>query len=139
MKYVLTLLVVVVATGLAYLLRRRSSSTQRGASSSIAAAVDGDAATLRALEKVGADLTKPRELEFFLYFPSEQSARSAASQMEADFVVEVSPPAEGSIWLVLAKNTLVPKREVIAEIGNRFSALASRYGGKYDGWGSPVA
>ena len=98
-----------------------------------------DLQVLNQLEEAGSDLSKPHEIEFFLYFPDEASANEAAASIRGQgFVVEVMPPMAGSDWLCFATRTLVPKLEDIVAIGREFTAIAEAHGGEYDGWGTQV-
>ena len=45
---------------------------------------DKDLAVLQRLKELGSDLNKPHTVDFFLYFPSEEQARSAASEIERE-------------------------------------------------------
>jgi regulator of RNase E activity RraB len=104
-----------------------------------AAEEQADLETLNRLEEAGSDLSKPHEIEFFLYFPDEGSANAAAESIrEQGFVVEVMPPVDGSDWLCFATKTLVPTLEDIVTIGREFNEIAEAYGGEYDGWGTMV-
>ena len=100
---------------------------------------EADLRTLNRLEKAGSDLSKPHEMEFFLYFPDEASANAAAADVrEQGFAVEVRPAAEGTDWLCFAVKTMVPDNEDIVTIGRGFHAIAGAHGGEYDGWGAAV-
>jgi regulator of RNase E activity RraB len=100
---------------------------------------EADLQTLKRLEEAGSDLSKPHELEFFLYFPNKASADAAAADIrEQGFVVEVRPPGEGSDWLCFAVKTVVPTYEAISAISREFNAIAEARGGEYDGWGTLV-
>lgn len=98
-----------------------------------------DLETLNRLEEAGSDLSKPHEMEFFLYFPDEVSANAAAADIRKQgFAVEVWPPKDGSEWLCFATKTMVPTYEDIVAIGREFNTIAESYGGEYDGWGALV-
>lgn len=100
---------------------------------------DRDLAVIAQLEAAGSDLSKPHEIEFFLYFPSEQAANHAASRLRnASFGVEVQLGADGTRWLCLATRSLVPTHDALASSRALLEALASELGGEYDGWGAPV-
>jgi regulator of RNase E activity RraB len=100
---------------------------------------DLDQAVLQQLKKAGSDLSKPHEIEFFLYFPSQSIADSAAVQIKAaGFEVEVRPAGRGADWLCYAKKTMVPELTALQKIRRDFNAIASSKGGQYDGWGTGV-
>ncbi len=98
-----------------------------------------DQQILDQLREAGSDLTKPHQMEFLLYFPTEETAQKVANKIRPDgFRVDVKRSAQGSAWLCVAMKRMVPKRAEIAAIGKRFSALAKDSGGEYDGWETSV-
>jgi hypothetical protein len=100
---------------------------------------DRDGQTLAQLVKAGSDLSKPHNLEFFLYFPEQHVAEATAQQlMQLGFQAKVTPAANGPEWLCLATRTVVPSHKLLLEISAQMDALAHSGGGEYDGWGSEV-
>ncbi len=106
-----------------------------------------DLAVLHRLEELGSDLSKPHTVDFFLYFPSEELARSAASEIERDgYVVNVhiapqpwwrrlfSKPE----WSCCASKSITPNTEIILKTSAWFNGIAQRLSGQYDGWGTKV-
>jgi hypothetical protein len=132
--------VAIVVCAIIFVWLRSSSPTARGGKSSNADAPgDRDQQTLGRLKELGSDLTKPHEIEFFLYFPDEQRARAAAADIGGDFAVEVDPAADdGGRWLIVARRTMVPMHEAILAIRQRLEALAAEGDGEFDGWGAEV-
>jgi hypothetical protein len=101
---------------------------------------DLDESVLIQLKKAGSDLSKPHNIEFFLYFPTQAAAEQAASKIrDAGFHVEVRRAAKGADWLCCATKTMVPDLMALQKIRQDFSSLADSLGGEYDGWGTPVA
>ncbi len=100
---------------------------------------DPDESVLIQLRKAGSNLSKPHEIEFFLYFPTEAIAEQAASHIrEEDFEVTVKQAAKGSDWLCFATKKMVPEFAALQEIRRKFDSLSSSLGGEYDGWGPPI-
>jgi len=101
---------------------------------------DPDLSVLQQLEQAGSDLSKPHSPEFFLYFPSKESALEAARRLKAEgYVVKGEPSvADDGTWLCLATKSLLLKYESIVAIRARLDTLATDLGGEYDGWGTPV-
>jgi regulator of RNase E activity RraB len=100
---------------------------------------DPDEAVLAQLKKAGSDLSKPHQIEFFLYFHAESSAQQAAKQIkEQGFNVEVRRAAKGTDWLCFATKKMVPELAALQRIRRDFSNLAAANGGEYDGWGTGV-
>ena len=76
--------VVALVVGAGLFLNRASAQT------------DPDGLVLTQLRKAGSNLGKRHDIEFFLYFPSEEAAGRVASKLRADgFGVTVSPAAGG--------------------------------------------
>jgi Regulator of ribonuclease activity B len=90
------------------------------------------------LREAGSDLSKPHDLEFYLYFPNQEAAGTAAERIKAGgvggFTAQVSRVPQGDAWLCYVTRKMVPEGAKIALIGERFSALAQELGGEYDRW-----
>jgi hypothetical protein len=97
-----------------------------------------DQRVLDQLREAGSDLSKPHDLEFFLYFPNQEAAGIAAERIRTSgaggFAAEVKRAPQGEAWLCYVTRKMVPEGTKIALIGERFSALAQELGGEYDGW-----
>jgi regulator of RNase E activity RraB len=101
--------------------------------------VDPDDSVLLQLQKAGSNLSKPHQVEFFLYFPTQTLAEQASSQIqELGFTVEVRPGAKGNDWLCFATKTMVPELSDLQNIRDRFARLAASCQGEYDGWGTGI-
>jgi regulator of RNase E activity RraB len=91
------------------------------------------------LRRLGADVSKPREVEFFIYLPTEEGAYRVAAELQKEgYDVQVDPGAQGERWLCFATKTIVPSLDEMNRISERFTSLAESYGGDYDGWGTGV-
>ena len=100
---------------------------------------DGDQQVLDQLKKAGSNLKKPHPIEFFLYFPTKPAAQRAAAEIKNDkFTVKVERGAQGHDWLCLATKKMVPSHTTLVNLRKRFKAIAAKYHGEYDGWGTPV-
>jgi hypothetical protein len=100
---------------------------------------DSDESVLIQLKKAGSDLSKPHNIEFFLYFPTESVAEQAASRIHDEgFHVNVQRGTKGDAWLCLATKTMVPELLALRKIRKDFGSLADSLNGEYDGWGTPV-
>jgi hypothetical protein len=74
-------------------------------------------------------------VEHYLYFPSEEAARSAAAAIhERGFDASHRLGALGDAWLVLVKSQIIPTESRIAELRAMFEQIAADNGGEYDGW-----
>ncbi|MFN8654195.1 MAG: ribonuclease E inhibitor RraB [Gemmatimonadales bacterium] len=100
---------------------------------------DPDAEIFRALERSGADLTRPHLIEFFLYFEDEVQALSAAATLNAEgYRTSVTREPEDGHWRCLATREVVPEPARLKAMGERLTAIAEAHGGGYDGWGTEV-
>ena len=108
---------------------------------------DKDVAVLRRLKELGSNLKKPHKVDYFLYFPSEEQARSAASEIEKEgftFRVERAPMPwwkrlfSKPLWGCYANKIIVPDEDAIVEISGWLDGIAERFNGEYDGWGTEV-
>ena len=101
---------------------------------------DPDEAVLHALKAAGSDLSRPHEIEFFVYVPTmEACVAVSAALVPAGFpTVGSKKAADGSGWVCTAKTTMVPDLDALRTIRRKMEALAAEHGGEYDGWGAPV-
>jgi hypothetical protein len=97
---------------------------------------DADRHALRQLEKLGADLTKPRHVIHFVYFADEEAARRAAEEIEhAGYsATVVSPDDRFREWRVHADAMRVVSETTIDGFRSWFDHVATTHGGEYDGW-----
>ena len=79
----------------------------------------------------------PHVVEHFLYFRDQSSADAALVELRQNgFRAEVVPSAAVPNWRVIATHEIIPSQDSIASARAIMEALASRYDGKYDGWGA---
>jgi hypothetical protein len=98
---------------------------------------NGDA--LRRMAARGADLNSPRIIDFEHRFPDAESAQAfhtAVSDTVLEAVVHVPDPDVGSDWQVQCRARMIPTHPAITETELRLAALARKFGGFPDGWGS---
>ena len=101
-----------------------------------ATAAEVDRITLRKLQSMGADLTKPREVLHFLELPSDAAADRAADELErAGYTPTKRAPDEPEAgWTVRAQAVRVVDATTVPAVRAWFEALAARHGGEYEGW-----
>jgi len=99
-----------------------------------------DVAVLSQLRQAGSDLSKPHDIEFFMYFPSEAAAETIASLLTSrGFLVEVKAAASGKPeWLALATRSMVPEAAELVRLRSVLTELSAAQKGNYDGWGTPI-
>ena len=91
---------------------------------------------MKALEGSSLDCSEEIPLSFFLYLPSESSAREAGAIIAREgFEVEVDESAdEDGRWLCWCDLSMVPNYEKLEQYGDMFLGLAETYNGEFDGW-----
>jgi Regulator of ribonuclease activity B len=98
-------------------------------------ASEGDSLVIRQLAAHGANLSRPRDVQHYLYFPTEPEASNAAQILEGEgYGVEVSMGADNINWLVLASSSQVVSPDSVVQFRSRMMEVASSLGGEYDGW-----
>ena len=98
------------------------------------------------LKNNGSDVTKPTDIEHFLYIPSRRDAEEASGRsIAAGYRAAVKEPLgklpNGTTekrYSVEAHATAVPSIENIRRARAFFEGLARRFGGEYDGWDAAV-
>jgi hypothetical protein len=108
---------------------------------------DKDLAVLHRLKELGSDLSKPHKVDFFLYFPSEEQAKSAAGEIEREgYAVRINRAPmpwwrrlfSKPVWGCYANKSIIPDEETILETSRWFDGIAQRFCGEYDCWGTGV-
>jgi regulator of ribonuclease activity B len=101
-----------------------------------ATTAETDQLVVRQLQALGADLSKPRHVIHFLYFPAEGDARSAADEIDrASYDATVTPPTESiESWCVRAEGFRVIGSTTVEAFRAWFENIASEFRGEYDGW-----
>jgi len=100
---------------------------------------DLDQQVLDQLKKAGSDLSKPHNIEFFIYFPTEASANDAVKDIKVEVDnVKVQLGADKKNWLCFATKRMVPDHDKLVALRKRFNEIAHKGNGEYDGWGTEV-
>ncbi len=100
---------------------------------------DPDQQVLDQLKKAGSDLAKLHNIEFFLYFPTEDSANRAAEDIrKVGCNVKVELGADKTSWLCFAKKEMIPKHSELVKLRKRYNEIAQKLNGEYDGWGTEI-
>ncbi|HEX6061940.1 MAG TPA: ribonuclease E inhibitor RraB [Candidatus Limnocylindria bacterium] len=100
----------------------------------------GDAQVLEQLRTAGVDLKAPLDIRHSLHFKQEGDARRLALEFgdSREWQVEVRRAAEGPEWLFLLTHRAVIDLKVIQGIRRSLTEMATRTGGRYDGWEASV-
>ncbi len=98
-------------------------------------ATERDEVVIARLRELGADLSEPREVEFFLQLPAAVSASAAADEL-SEYDAELLGRNEDGTWGVRAAKTMTVDEDSIGRERERLNAIAQRHGGVFDGWGT---
>jgi len=100
---------------------------------------DDNGDVLWRMHQHGDDLSKPREVDFSVIFPTSQAALDFALHLLKNGQKVSFGPYEGNAdlpWQVEAHPVLLPNHSSITEYENRLARDAKLHGGRNDGWGS---
>ena len=99
-----------------------------------------DKRVLKQLRRLGANLSRPREVIHFLYFPTQVAAEQASHQLRGEgYMIDVRPAANAAEnppnpWVMEARNYVVVDESNVQAMRQKFEDLAEGGGGEYDGW-----
>jgi hypothetical protein len=99
---------------------------------------DENGGVLRRMQENGDDLTKPRDLEFTVVFPSKVFAEAFADhfrQLGYRVSIEETKCVPELPWDVVVARNMIPLHTDIAEFEDTLSVFAAPLGGRNDGWG----
>jgi hypothetical protein len=143
--------ILIVVIGIVFLVSRRSTSSlldRRSDHIEVIAQGDNDsvpdAQLVAQLQQNGADITKPREILHYLYFPIEDLARNTVEELskwgyEASEKLSKRSTADAAKpWVVIGRKETVVNEKTIADMRMHFTEIAHRYHGDYDGWEAAV-
>lgn len=98
---------------------------------------DDTGQVLRQMLDDGDDLSRPRDVEFYLVFAGQRDAVAFAQDAAALEGFQVLPPEqdEEGIWQVTAIRHMAPEHAAITAYEHELAELATRHRGYPDGWG----
>jgi len=98
--------------------------------------LDPDEAVLKLLHRSSADLSRQREVNFYLYFPMKEAATNARNELVSLGFTADCCKSEGGTkdWLLLATKQVIPRLADLTSIRKYLECLADKFGGVYDGW-----
>jgi hypothetical protein len=135
----LGLLAVVLIVAILAFSRRNVPVNKVAALKAPIGSLEGDRQVLAQMREAGADLTKPTEVNFYLYFKDRAAADSAAAHAgEGPLVATVRRAGDNSAWLCFVSGQMVPAETAIHAHAVRLLALARANGGEYDGWEAAI-
>jgi regulator of ribonuclease activity B len=116
---------------------RRSQGSDIRAVERVDDAAEADELVLDHLVRRGCDPSLPRETRHFLYVGEPAAAEAVASALGEDGWTTRVERSDGA-WLVVARHVAAVTSQAVRETRSRLEALASEYGGFYDGWEAPL-
>lgn len=100
---------------------------------------EGDGAAVAAIAASGVDLSSPVLVRHVLLIRDPAGAEALAAAVAADgYDVRLDTMDGGLTWIVRASETAVLTPVHAARARARFTSLASRHGGEYEGWEAAV-
>lgn len=94
-----------------------------------------DALMLRKLRRAGSNLAEEHDVHFYLGFHEAPAARHVAQRLKQEgFELELLDADEEQPWVVVVRQSLVPKERHLKVIRDRLRAEAEANGGEYGGW-----
>src|SRR3954470_4645027 len=139
MRRILAVVAILVIVALIARSRRAGQPNRLEAGKGAIGSLEGDQQVLAQLRNAGADLTKPTEVNFYLYFKERHAADSAAAHAsEGPLVATVRRAGDDSAWLCFVSGQMIPAEAAIHAHSVRLLALAQAHGGEYDGWEAAV-
>ena len=101
-----------------------------------------DLAVLGSLADNGADLTQPRHVVYYSYYPNaDRATQAAADAREAGFIADARDPLPQfpGHWAMVAElHGAVVSPDFVRSSDDLFQGLADRHHGEYDGWEASV-
>ena len=99
-----------------------------------------DARVIENLAAAGSDISKPHNIDFFMFFPSKSKAKAAATEIEqlGYTIASIDRPPGQSQWQIHATRVMAPQLEAMTATTRTLEAVAAKHGGDYDGWGTGV-
>lgn len=102
--------------------------------------LSGDALVVAQIRKAGSDLKKPHLVEFFLYFPTEASAKHVAERLTSmGYKAEIKPAATGKLpWLTFATRNMILEVAELERLRQILTRISAAENGEHDGWGTSI-
>jgi Regulator of ribonuclease activity B len=98
---------------------------------------DDTGAALRRWEAEGSDLSKAMVIDFFVAGSSQQACVDFSHAAElSEFSVSSEVDSETGTWTCYCSKRMLPVYEALVETEQLLDSVASRFGLKFDGFGS---
>ena len=92
---------------------------------------------LKLMQEQGEDLSRPRDVDFFLVFETREQAEGFASEADLgpEFTVTTGPYEKTEKWQATLTVNMTPVYAEIVKLEKQVTRLGREYGGEADGWG----
>lgn len=101
--------------------------------------MDLDRKILALLRERGSELSRPHEVEFYIYFRTEKDALEASPGIAgAGYHVQVLQDSSGDRWLCLARRAMVPTLGAIGKAHEELQKASRPFNGFCGGWATQV-
>jgi len=100
---------------------------------------DDNGDVLRRMETKGDDLSRPRNIDFTVVFPNEDSAERFSEYFRGQgylVSIEFAKTVKDFPWDVVIVKHMVPSHKEIGDFEDLLQSAAQPLGGYNDGWGS---
>jgi hypothetical protein len=96
---------------------------------------DGDA--LRRVAAMGADMSRPMEIDFFVVVPDREAGEAVARlAARAGYRTELVHDEEDDAWDCYCSRRMLPTHEGVVTAQHELDQLGRPFGGRSDGWGT---
>lgn len=99
---------------------------------------DGNGNLLWQMHEDGDDLDEIHELEFSMYFKTQELAEKCAISLlleEQKISLYLDEEVHPNEWVITIYVNLFPEYEDIVDLEQWFTKIAEQFDGEYDGWG----
>ena len=97
--------------------------------------LDSDGEAIQKLIDNGSDVTKPHQINFYFDFNESKGAKKTCARLKTEGFVPLVTTIEGQeLHTCRAAKSMVPELRTMRDLTTRFTILAKKLGGKYDGW-----
>ena len=99
---------------------------------------DEDGEALRRVAALGADMSRPMEIDFFVAVPDREAGEAVARLASGlGYRVEVVHDEEDDAWDCYCTRVMLATYDGIVAAQRELDGLSRPFGGRSDGWGTP--
>ncbi len=99
---------------------------------------DADRDALRRVASMGADMSRPMDIDFFVAVPDQQAGDSVARLASGrGYRTQVVHDEEDDAWDCYCTKTMFATYDGVVEVQRELDELSRPFDGRCDGWGTP--